>query len=196
MKNQIRPLLTLFALLAFITGILYPLLVTGISQVFFPFQANGSLVKQNENVIGSELIGQDFTADTYFWSRPSATTGTLYNAYGQTALTGSSGSNLGPLSKVLVETVQNRIVELRKTDPTNLSEIPVDLVTSSASGLDPHISLASAYYQVARVAQARGMDETAIISLIEESTEDRQWGLFGEPRINVLLLNLALDGIQ
>lgn len=196
MKNQIRPLLTLFALLAFITGILYPLLVTGISQVFFPFQANGSLIKQNEKEIGSALIGQEFEADIYFWSRPSATSGTPYNAYDLTALTGSSGSNLGPLSKVLVETVQNRVDELRKTDPTNLSDIPVDLVTSSASGLDPHISLASAYYQVSRVAQARGIDETALISLIEEYTEDRQWGLFGEPRINVLLLNLALDGIQ
>jgi K+-transporting ATPase ATPase C chain len=196
MKTQMRPLFTLFVLLMLITGVVYPVLITGLSQIFFPFQANGSLVKANGQVVGSELIGQDFSGTAYFWSRPSATSTNPYNAFDQKTLTGSSGSNLGPLSQVLVDTVQERVNILLSADPGITNLIPVDLVTASGSGLDPHISLTAVYYQIPRVARARGVDEAHVTQLVIQFIEDRQFGLLGEPRVNVLMLNLALDGIK
>lgn len=196
MINQLRSAFTIFGLLTLLTGILYPLAVTGIAQAVFPFQANGSLIEKNTMVIGSQLIGQDFTGPQYFWGRPSATPGSPYNAFDPVALTGSSGSNLGPLSRTLFESVQSRVESLRAADPGNNLQIPVDLVTSSASGLDPHISIEAAYFQVPRVAHARGLSEPEVFTLVNRYTEGRQFGFLGEPRINVLLLNIALDGIQ
>ena len=187
MKSQIRPALFIFALLTIITGVLYPMMVTGIAEMAFPHQANGSLIEQDGVIIGSELIGQQFDEPKYFWGRPSAA------GYDAAA---SSGSNYGPLNPALLDTVQARIDALKATDPDNTLPIPVDLVTASASGLDPHISVASALYQVHRVATARGLDEAVVKSLIYKHTEQRQFGFLGEPRVNVLLLNLALNGIQ
>lgn len=187
MKEQIRPALTLLALLTIITGVIYPLTVTGFAQVLFPHQANGSLIVIDGKTYGSELIGQQFDDPKYFWGRPSAA---AYNA------AASSGSNLGPMNPSLEEAVQARINALQTADPNNTLPIPVDLVTASASGLDPHISVAAALYQVSRVASARGWSEAEVTSLVEKNTEGRQFGIFGEPRVNVLLLNLALDGIQ
>lgn len=186
----------LFALLVLVTGVLYPLLVTGIAQFVFPSQANGSLIKVNGQVLGSELIGQDFSSAGYFWGRPSATSTNAYNAYNQEFLTASSGSNLGPLSQVLVNTVQERVNVLKSVSSSNAYLIPVDLVTASASGLDPDISVAAAFYQVPRVARARGLDEMTVIALVDKFTENRQFGILGEPRVNVLELNLALEGIK
>ena len=187
MKNQLRPALTIFALLTVITGVIYPLAVTGISQALFPYQTNGSLIMVDGKAIGSELIGQQFDDPKYFWGRPSATG---YNA------AASSGSNYGPMNPALMDMVQARIDALNAADPENTLPIPVDLVTASGSGLDPHISVAAALYQVHRVASARGLNEADVQSLVEKYTEGRQFGFLGEPRVNVLLLNLALDGIQ
>lgn len=187
MKTQIRPALTIFALLTIITGVIYPLLVTGMSQVLFPSQANGSLIIVDRKPVGSELIGQQFDDPKYFWGRLSAAG---YNA------AASSGSNYGPMNPTLMDMVQARIDALKAVDPDNTLPIPVDLVTASASGLDPHISVAAALYQVSRVAAARGLSEADVQSLVEKYTEDRQFGFLGEPRVNVLLLNLALDEIQ
>ncbi len=187
MKNQLRPALTIFALLTIITGVIYPLLVTGVSQVLFPVQSNGSIITVNGKVAGSELIGQQFDDPSYFWGRVSAVD---YNA------DLSSGSNYGPMNPALLEAVQARIDALQAANPDNTLPIPVDLVTASASGLDPHISVAAALYQVHRVASARGLSEADVQSLVEQNTEGRQFGIFGEPRVNVLLLNLALDGIK
>ena len=187
MKNQLRPALTIFALLTIITGVIYPLLVTGISQVLFPSQSNGSIITIDGKAAGSELIGQQFDDPKYFWGRISAVG---YNA------DLSSGSNYGPMNPALLEAVQARIDALQAADPDNTLPIPVDLVTASASGLDPHISVAAALYQVHRVASARGLSEADVQSLVEQNTEGRQFGIFGEPRVNVLLLNLALDEIQ
>ena len=187
MKNQLRPALTIFALLTVITGVIYPLAVTGISQALFPYQANGSLIMVDGKAIGSELIGQQFDDPKYFWGRPSATG---YNA------AASSGSNYGPMNPALMDMVQARIDALNAADPENTLPIPVDLVTASGSGLDPHISVAAALYQVHRVASARGLNEADVQSLVEKYTEGRQFGFLGEPRVKVLLLNLALDGIQ
>ena len=173
-----------------ITGMLYPLIVTGLSQLFFPKQANGSLmVDANANIIGSALIGQAFNDPSYFWGRPSATSPYPYNA------AASSGSNLGPTNPVLAETVQTRIQRLKAADPENQQPIPVDLITASASGLDPHISPAAANYQISRVAKARNMSRVKLRALVETHTEPRQWLILGEPRVNVLSLNLALDGV-
>jgi len=196
MKNLLRPIFTLFFFLTIVTGVLYPILVTGISQVAFPFQANGSLIKNEETLVGSKLIGQDFTGPQYFWGRLSATSGTAYNAFDQATLTGSSGSNLGPLSQSLIDNVSGRVELFHSADPNNRSLIPVDLVTASASGLDPHISVDAANYQIHRVALARQLSEEEVTALVEQFTEKRQFGLFGDPRVNVLLLNLALDGIK
>ena len=196
MKKEIRPLLTLFGLLVVITGVIYPVLVTGLSQAFFPFQANGSLVQQNNKVVGSELIGQDFTGDKYFWGRPSATSGQPYNAFDSENLTGSSGSNLGPLSQTLVDSVQDRVNFLKEVDPGNPLLIPIDLVTASGSGLDPHISVSAAIYQIPRIARSRGMNVAEVKALVDQYTENRQFGILGDPRVNVLMLNLALDGIK
>jgi K+-transporting ATPase ATPase C chain len=187
MKTLIRPAVTLFVLLSVITGLIYPLLVTGIGQALFPKQAAGSLIERDGKLIGSRLIGQNFTDPQYFWGRPSATTPQPYNA------AASSGSNLGPLNPALKDAVDARVQALRAADPGNTQPIPVDLVTASASGLDPHISPAAAEYQIARVAQARGLAPEIVRKLVAAWTEDRQWGIFGEPRVNVLELNLALD---
>jgi K+-transporting ATPase ATPase C chain len=190
MKKQIRPALVLLIGLTIITGVIYPLLVTGVAQVAFPIQANGSLVVQNGQVVGSALIGQAFDRPEYFWSRPSATGPFPYNA------AASSGSNLGPTSQALVDQVQARVDALRAADPGNIAPIPVDLVTASASGLDPHLSVAAARYQASRVARVRGLSEETVQELIDRFTEARQWGLLGEPRVHVLQLNLALDTLR
>jgi K+-transporting ATPase KdpC subunit len=196
MIRQLRPAFSIFGLLTFLAGVLYPLLVTGIAQLVFPFQANGSLIEINSVMHGSRLIGQNFTGSQYFWGRPSATPGSPYNAFDPVNLIGSSGSNLGPLSPSLFESVQNRVDLLKSSDPGNPLIIPIDLVTYSASGLDPHISLEAAYYQVPRVACERGLSEQDVIELVNRHKETRQFGFLGEPRVNVLLLNIALDGLQ
>jgi len=195
MFQKIRPVLVMFLLLSLTTGVIYPLLVTGLAQALFPSQANGSLVEVDGRVYGSALIGQDFQDPKYFWGRPSATSGRPYTAFDAAALTGSAGSNLGPLSQRLVSAVQQRVAILQQSEPGVNRPIPVDLVTASASGLDPHISPAAAFYQVPRVARARGLDEMDVRVLVEQAVEPRQFGVLGEPRVNVLLLNLALDGL-
>jgi K+-transporting ATPase ATPase C chain len=195
LKRLVRPALVLFGLLALITGVLYPLVVTGIAQAAFPHQANGSLIMRDGTVIGSELIGQYDDRPDYFWGRPSATALYPYNAFDGATLTASSGSNLGPLSAELQRAVEERVDKLHAADPTNQAPIPVDLVTASASGLDPHISVAAALYQVPRVARARGMGPDTLRALVERHTEGRQLGLLGEERVNVLELDLALDAL-
>ena len=170
-----------------ITGLLYPLLVTGIAQLVFPAQANGSLILQDGKAIGSELIGQQFIDPRYFWSRPSATPGYQYNA------SASSGSNLGPLNPALLNAIRTRAHDLRSADSLNTQPIPVDLVTASGSGLDPHITIMAALFQVPRVARTRGLSEERVRALVNQHTEGRQFGVLGEPRVNVLLLNIALD---
>ncbi|HSB23461.1 MAG TPA: potassium-transporting ATPase subunit KdpC [Burkholderiaceae bacterium] len=189
MKSLLRPAVMLFVLLSAITGVVYPLLVTGIAKVAFPAQAAGSLLRDRDGqVIGSSLIGQNFSDPRYFWGRPSATSPMPYNA------ANSSGSNQGPLNPALVDAVKGRIDALKAADPAQTAEIAVDLVTASASGLDPHISVAAAQFQAARVARLRGLGDEAVRALIAAHTEGRWLGLFGEPRVNVLELNLALDG--
>ncbi|MBP6119151.1 MAG: potassium-transporting ATPase subunit KdpC [Giesbergeria sp.] len=184
-----RPALVLFAVLSLVTGLAYPLAVTGLAQVLFPDQANGSLVKAKGVVVGSALIGQPFSQPGHFWSRPSATAPDPYNA------AASSGSNLGPSNPALAEAVAARIAALRAADPGNHSAVPVDLVTASASGLDPHISRAAADYQVNRVARALGLPPQRVQALVAEHTEGTLLGFLGEPRVNVLRLNLALDAL-
>jgi potassium-transporting ATPase KdpC subunit len=196
MVSQIRPAFFMLLILTIITGVIYPLVVTGIAQIAFPHQANGSLIVINGRIYGSELIGQQFTDQKYFWGRLSATGTNPYNAFNAGELTGSSGSNYGPLNPALMDMVQARIDALKAADPGNNSPIPVDLVTASGSGLDPHISVAAAFYQIHRVAAARNLDEAEVRSLVEKHIEGRQLGIFGEPRVNVLLLNLDLDGIS
>lgn len=176
--------------LTVVTGLFYPALVTGIAQVAFPFQANGSLLSQHGQVKGSTLIGQSFSEPQYFWSRPSATNPFPYNAES------SSGSNLGPTNPELLSKVQDRLKALRQGQPGEDKLIPVDLVTSSGSGLDPHLSPAAALYQVPRVARARGLSEARVQQLVRQHTEDRQVGILGEPRVNVLRLNLALADLK
>ena len=190
MLKQIKPAIIMLLVWTVITGMLYPLIVTGLSQLFFPKQANGSLmVDANAKIIGSELIGQAFSDPSYFWGRPSATSPYPNNA------AASSGSNLGPTNPALTEAVQTPIQRLKAADPENQQPIPVDLVTASASGLDPHISPAAANYQISRVAKARNMSRVKLRALVETHTEPRQWLILGEPRVNVLSLNLALDGV-
>lgn len=186
MFKELKPALLMLALMTVLTGALYPLLVTGLAQGFSR-QAHGSLIVRNGKVIGSELIGQPFSDPRYFWGRPSATSPMPYNAGA------SSGSNLGPLNPALEDAVKSRIQALRDADPGNTAPIPVDLVTASASGLDPHISPAAARWQAHRVARARGLSEATVMRLIDAHTEGRQFGLLGEPSVNVLALNLALD---
>jgi len=190
MRAQIQPALVALLLFTLLAGVIYPLVVTGIAQAAFPHQANGSLIVRDGQALGSELIGQPFDDPRYFWGRLSATSPFPYNA------AASSGSNLGPGNTVLVEAAQSRIIALRAFDPQNSQPIPVDLVTSSGSGLDPHISIAAAQYQARRVAKARGMSEHTVLTLIEKYTEGRQFGILGEPRVNILKLNLALDEIK
>ena len=187
MLAQLRPALVSLGLFTLLTGVAYPLLVTGVAQAAFPHQANGSVLVRDGKEMGSALIGQPFTEPRYFWSRPSATGPFAYNAGV------SSGSNQGPTNPALVEAVQARIKALREADPGNQAPIPVDLVTASASGLDPHISPAAAEYQLRRVARARGLDEATVRALVAAHTQGRQLGLFGEPGVDVLTLNLALD---
>src|ERR1700694_3020895 len=188
MLAQLRPALMILLLLTLVTGVAYPLLVTGIAQAVFPAQAQGSLIVKDGHVVGSRLIGQPFDDPKYFWSRPSATSPFADNAGS------STGSNLSPTNPDLIKAVQGRVDALRAADPGNTSPVPVDLVTASGSGLDPHISPAAALYQVRRVAKARGLDEMKVRQLVEQHTESRQLGFLGEPRVNVLALNLALDG--
>ncbi len=190
MQTLIRPAVTLFILLSFITGLLYPLLATGIGQLLFPVQAAGSLIEQDDTLIGSRLIGQYFTDPKYFWGRPSATGPYPYNA------AASGSSNLGPLNPALKDAVAARVKALRETDPGNNHPVPVDLVTTSASGLDPHISPAAAEYQIARVARTRGLSLATVRQTVMQHTEDRQWFFFGEPRVNLLELNLVLDSLS
>ncbi len=188
MLAHLRPALVMLAAFTLLTGIVYPLAVTGVAQVIMRHHASGSPVMRDGKVAGSVLIGQAFTSDRYFHGRPSAAGDKGYDAVA------SSGSNLGPTSRRLVERVQEDVKTLRQS--SGATAIPTDAVTASASGLDPHISVASALYQVSRVACARGLSEAEVTSLVEKNTEGRQFGLFGEPRVNVLLLNLALDEIQ
>ncbi len=190
MFRQLRPVLMVFLLLTLLTGIIYPLLVTGVAQLAFPEKANGSLIRKGGGYSGSELIGQPFDDPKYFWGRLSATPDFPYNS------ASSSGSNLGPSNPALVEAVKGRLEALQKADPGNNSSVPIDLLTSSGSGLDPHISPAAAFYQVTRVAHVRGLPEDQVRRLVEGFIEPRQLGFLGEPRVNVLRLNLALDRQQ
>jgi len=187
--NQLRPAVVSLALLTVLTGVVYPLAVTGIAQVLFPWQANGSVIVRDGKAVGSVLIGQPFDEPKYFWSRLSATAAPGYNG------AASSGSNLGPLNDALTAAVQGRIDALRAADPGNKLPIPVDLVTASASGLDPHISPAAARFQLARVARMRGLPEATVVEVVARYTHGRQLGILGEPVVEVVPLNLALDAL-
>ena len=186
--THLRAALVSLVVLTVVTGVVYPVVVTAIAQIVFPHQANGSLIVKDGKVVGSTLIGQSFDDPKYFWGRPSATSPFGYNA------ASSSGSNLSPTNPALVKSVQERVDALRAADPDNKTAVPVDLVTASGSGLDPHISPAAALYQVGRVAKARKLQPDAVRALVERHIEGRQLGFLGEPRVNVLALNLALDG--
>ena len=191
MIKHLKPAIILFVLLSVLTGVIYPAVVTGLAQLLFPSQANGSLMTdKGGKPTGSSLIGQPFSSPGHFWGRPSATGPFPYNAGA------SSGSNLGPTNPALEDAVKARIEALKAADPDNKSPIPVDLITASGSGLDPHISPAAADYQINRVAKARNMKPEKLRALVEANTESRQWGFLGEPRVNVLALNLALDAAQ
>ena len=188
MKNLIRPAVSLFVLLSVVTGLLYPLAVTGVAKVAFPAQAAGSLIVDKDGkTVGSSLIGQSFSDPKHFWGRPSATAPMANNAGA------SAGSNQGPLNPALLDAVKARVDALKAADPGNIAPVPVDLVTASGSGLDPHISVAGAEYQAARVAKARGIAPDLVNAAIARHTEGRLFGLLGEPRVNVLELNLDLD---
>lgn len=190
MKSLLRPALSVFVLLSAITGLAYPLAVTGLAGAVFPEQAAGSLIFKDGKPVGSRLIGQPFSDPGHFWGRPSATAPQPYNA------AASSGSNQGPLNPALEDAVKGRIAALRAADPGNGAPIPADLVTASGSGLDPHISPAAALWQLGRVARARGLPEAQVRALVDANTEGRQWGFLGEARVNVLALNLALDALK
>lgn len=188
--SMLRAALVLFLLLTVLTGFLYPLVITGLAQLLFAQQATGSIIMRDGHAVGSRLIGQSFSDPRYFWGRPSATTPQPYNA------TASTGSNQGPLNPALLDAVKARIAALRAADPGNDAPVPVDLVTASGSGLDPEMSLAAANYQAARVARARGFAPERVQALIAQHTAGRLLGVLGEPRVNVLELNLALDALK
>jgi potassium-transporting ATPase KdpC subunit len=188
-KTLLQSFLALLVFTA-LTGVVYPLAVTGVAQLCWPARANGSLLRQQDQVLGSRLLAQPFTEARYFWPRPSATTPAPYNGGS------SAGSNLGPTNPAQVDAVKQNLATLRAADPDNHAPVPVDLVTASGSGLDPHISPASAEYQLARVARARGVSPERVRSLVSQHTDLRQWGILGEPRVNVLELNLALDALH
>jgi K+-transporting ATPase ATPase C chain len=190
LKTLIRPAVSLFVLLSVVTGLLYPAVVTGVAQTAFPAAAKGSLIVKEGKPVGSELIGQSFTEAKYFWGRPSATSPQAYNA------AASSGSNQGPLNPALADAVKGRVEALLAADRGNTKPVPIDLVTASASGLDPHISPAAAEYQAERVARGRQLDVKRVRELIAQHTEGRELGVFGEPRVHVLKLNLALDAVS
>ncbi|MDB6059968.1 MAG: potassium-transporting ATPase subunit [Verrucomicrobiaceae bacterium] len=190
MKTLLRPALSIFIALSLITGVLYPLAVTAIGRIGFSQQAAGSVIMINGNAVGSRWIGQNFSKPEYFWGRLSATAPQPYNAGA------SSGSNLGPLNPALIDSVKARIASLQAVDANNPLPIPVDLVTASGSGLDPEISPAAARYQIARVATARKVSTDAVSALVEQNTQGRQFRIFGEPRVNVLALNIALDKLH
>ena len=190
MFKELRPAIVSFLLLSLLTGIGYPLLVTGISQTTMSGKANGSLIVKDGKPVGSSLIGQSFSDPKYFWGRPSATGPMPNNA------SASSGSNLGPTNPALMDAVKGRVQALRDADPGNRQPVPVDLVTASGSGLDPEISPAAAEYQIARVARVRNLSADAVSKLVAEHTQGRQFGILGEPRVNVLELNLALDNVR
>lgn len=190
MWHLIRTAFLLFGVMTFLTGIVYPFAVTGLAQLLFPQQANGSLIKINEEKTASELVGQPFSEPRYFWGRPSSTTPFTYNG------SSSAGSNLGPSNPALKEAIRKRIVALLAADRENSLPIPVDLVTSSGSGLDPHISPAAAFYQVPRIAQTRGIDERKVAELVRTHIQDRQFGILGEPTVQVLHLNMVLDAMH
>jgi K+-transporting ATPase ATPase C chain len=190
MIRELRPALMVFLVLTVITGVLYPGVVTVVAQVFFRQEASGSVIERAGKAMGSSLLGQPFTSPKYFWSRPSATAPQPYNG------AASSGSNQGPTNPALESAVRERIAALRAADPDNTQPVPADLVTASGSGLDPHISPAAAEYQLARVARARGLEEAQVRKLVQGATEGRTFGVLGEPRVNVLKLNLGLDGLK
>jgi K+-transporting ATPase ATPase C chain len=190
MKNILRPVLVLFAALTVVTGLVYPIVVTAVAHAAFPHQANGSLIEKDGKAVGSELLGQQFDAPSYFWGRLSATSPNPYNPQA------SGGSNLGPTNPALADEVKGRISALHDADPTNTAPIPVDLVTSSGSGLDPDISPAAAAYQIDRVAKARKLSPNDVDALVQRETTGRQFGILGEARVNVLKLNLALDELK
>lgn len=187
MFAQFMPALRMLVIMSALTGVIYPLLVTGVAKVAFSRAANGSLIVAEGKTLGSDLIGQPFDDPKYFWSRPSATSPQPYNAMA------SSGSNQGPRNPALADAVKDRIKALRDADPGNTAAVPVDLITASGSGLDPHISVAAAEYQLSRVAKARGLAEDQVRALLNDNTEGRTLGVLGEPRVNVLKLNIALD---
>jgi potassium-transporting ATPase KdpC subunit len=188
MNNLLRPAFMLLLVMTVITGAIYPAVVTGIAQLLFAHQANGSIVERDGKLLGSELIGQAFSDPKYFWSRPSATAPFADNS------ASSNASNLGPTNPALTDAVKQRIDALRAADPADAAPVPVDLVTASGSGLDPHISPAAAKYQLTRVARARGIGEDELAKFVRQATEGRTFGILGEPRVNVLKLNLLLDG--
>jgi len=190
MFAQLRAACVIFLMLSLITGVIYPAVVTAVAQVAFPDQANGSLIEQDDKVVGSELIGQQFTEPKHFWGRPSATAPVAYNG------ASSGGSNLGPTNPALAKAVADRVEALRAADPNNKAPVPVDLVTTSGSGLDPHISPAAAEYQLERVARARNLEPSVVRELVAQHSEGRTLGVLGEPRVNVLKLNLALDKME
>lgn len=190
MKTYIRPCVVLFGLLTILTGVIYPAIITVIGQVVFPVQANGSVIFKDGKAIGSSLVGQSFDSPEYFWGRPSATAPFAYNG------ASSGGSNLSPTNPAWLDTVKERVEAIYAAHPDETAAVPVDLVTASGSGLDPHISPSAAEFQVKRIAKARGLDESKVRELVTRNTDRRVFGIMGEPRVNVLRLNLALDAIE